>query len=163
MIGNHFEIKINNSSKRISEFNEYEKILNFFGYQRFGSKRPITHLVGKAIIQKNYQAALDLLLNYSSEYDTKENNANRKIIAQRTTELSIIDKIPKSMDIEIAFTQLFLLFVLALKIPVMGHPIFQGFSIKPKRWCWYLPYHWNPTRAWDWEKQTFLVPRPILF
>ena len=102
MIGNHFEIKINNSSKRISEFNEYEKILNFFGYQRFGSKRPITHLVGKAIIQKNYQAALDLLLNYSSEYDTKENNANRKIIAQRTTELSIIDKIPKSMDIEIA-------------------------------------------------------------
>ena len=73
MIGNHFEIKINNSSKRISEFNEYEKILNFFGYQRFGSKRPITHLVGKAIIQKNYQAALDLLLNYSSEYDTKEN------------------------------------------------------------------------------------------
>ena len=102
MIGNHFEIKINNSSKCISEFNEYEKILNFFGYQRFGSKRPITHLVGKAIIQKNYQAALDLLLNYSSEYDTKENNANRKIIAQRTTELSIIDKIPKSMDIEIA-------------------------------------------------------------
>ena len=50
MIGNHFEIKINNSSKRISEFNEYEKILNFFGYQRFGSKRPITHLVGLSLI-----------------------------------------------------------------------------------------------------------------
>ena len=101
MIGNHFEIKVENPSNHISDFNEYEKILNFFGYQRFGSKRPITHLVGKAIIQNDYQAALDLLLNYSSQYDTEENNANRKIIAERTSELSVIDKIPKSMDIEI--------------------------------------------------------------
>ena len=101
MIGNHFEIKVDNLSRHISDFNEYEKILNFFGYQRFGSKRPITHLVGKAIIQKDYQTALNLLLNYSSEYDTEENNANRKIIAERTSELSVIDKIPKSMDIEI--------------------------------------------------------------
>ena len=59
MIGNHFEIKVDNPSRNISDFNEYEKILNFFGYQRFGSKRPITHLVGKAIIQKDYQMALD--------------------------------------------------------------------------------------------------------
>ena len=101
MIGNHFEIKVDNPSRHISDFNEYKKILNFFGYQRFGSKRPITHLVGKAIIQKDYQTALNLLLNYSSEYDTEENNANRKIIAERTSELSVIDKIPKSMDIEI--------------------------------------------------------------
>ena len=101
MIGNHFEIKVNNPSNQISEFNEYCKILNFFGYQRFGSKRPITHMIGKAIIQKNYQLALDFLLNYSSQYDTKENNSNRKIIAERTSELSVIDKIPKSMDIEI--------------------------------------------------------------
>jgi len=101
MIGNHFEIKVENPLKHISNFNENEKILNFFGYQRFGSKRPITHLVGKAIIQKDYQAALDLLLNYSSHYDTEENNTNRKIIAERTSELSVIDKIPKSMDIEI--------------------------------------------------------------
>ena len=101
MVGNHFEIKVENPLKHISNFNENEKILNFFGYQRFGSKRPITHLVGKAIIQKDYQAALDLLLNYSSHYDTEENNTNRKIIAERTSELSVIDKIPKSMDIEI--------------------------------------------------------------
>ena len=101
MIGNNFEIKVDNPSRHISDFNEYKKILNFFGYQRFGSKRPITHLVGKAIIQKDYQTALNLLLNYSSEYDTEENNANRKIIAERTSELSVIDKIPKSMDIEI--------------------------------------------------------------
>ena len=51
MLGNKFKIKISDSTKDISQFNEHDKILNFFGYQRFGSKRPITHLVGKAIIQ----------------------------------------------------------------------------------------------------------------
>ena len=101
MLGNYFEIQISGLTESLPLFTNDEKILNFFGYQRFGSKRPITHLVGKAIIQKDYQTALNLLLNYSSEYDTEENNANRKIIAERTSELSVIDKIPKSMDIEI--------------------------------------------------------------
>ena len=53
MLGNKFKIKISDSTKDISQFNEHDKILNFFGYQRFGSKRPITHLVGKAIIQND--------------------------------------------------------------------------------------------------------------
>ena len=28
------------------DFSEHNKILNFYGYQRFGSKRPVTHLIG---------------------------------------------------------------------------------------------------------------------
>ena len=102
MIGNHFEIKINSTIRPISGFNEYEKILNFFGYQRFGSRRPITHLVGKSIIQKDYQKAIHFLLDFCSDYDTDYNNANRKIIAERTSNSSIIQNIPKSMDIEIS-------------------------------------------------------------
>ena len=100
MIGNHFEIKINNSSKRISEFNEYEKILNFFGYQRFGSKRPITHLVGKSIIKGDYEEALEYLLNFSSKYDSEKNNEMRKLISERKSETEVIDLLPHSMDIE---------------------------------------------------------------
>jgi len=102
MLGNKFKIKISDSTKDISQFNEHDKILNFFGYQRFGSKRPITHLVGKAIIQKDYQKAIDFLLNYSSKYDSEENNQYRKLIAERKSELEIIDQLPRSMDIEIA-------------------------------------------------------------
>ena len=102
MLGNKFKIKISDSTKDISQFNEHDKILNFFGYQRFGSKRPITHLVGKAIIQKDYQKAIDFLLNYSSKYDSEENNHYRKLIAERKSELEIIDQLPRSMDIEIA-------------------------------------------------------------
>ena len=102
MIGNKFKITITNSTNTISEFNEYNNILNFFGYQRFGSRRPITHLVGKAIIQKKYQEAIDFLLNYSSKYDTEENNYYRKLISERKSDLQVIDQLPKFMDIEIA-------------------------------------------------------------
>ena len=102
MIGNHFEIKIDNLLKPLSDFKEYEKILNFFGYQRFGSRRPITHHVGKTIIQQNYEKAVDFLLNFCSEYDTEKNNANRRIISERVSNASAIETIPKSMDIEIS-------------------------------------------------------------
>ena len=102
MLGNKFKIKISDLINDVSHCNDHDKILNFFGYQRFGSKRPITHLVGKAIIQKNYQKAIDFLLNYSSKYDTAENNHYRKLISERKSDSEIIDQLPKSMDIEIS-------------------------------------------------------------
>jgi tRNA pseudouridine13 synthase len=102
MLGNRFKIKISDSINNISEFNEHDKILNFFGYQRFGSKRPVTHQIGKAIIQENYQEAIDFLLSYSSKYDTEENNHFRKLIAERKSDSEVIEQLPKSMDIEIA-------------------------------------------------------------
>jgi len=101
MIGNHFIIKIENPSNSISEFSEFEHILNFFGYQRFGSKRPITHIVGKKIVQKDFKGAVDVILNTNSEYDTSQNNEVRNIISQSRNYSEIIDKIPKSMDIEL--------------------------------------------------------------
>ena len=102
MLGNKFKIKISDLTNDISQFNEHDKILNFFGYQRFGSKRPVTHLIGKAIIQENYQQAIDFLLSYSSKYDSVENNYYRKLISERKSDLEVIDQLPKSMDIEIA-------------------------------------------------------------
>ena len=102
MLGNKFKIKISNLTNDISQFNEHDKILNFFGYQRFGSKRPVTHLIGKAIIQENYQQAIDFLLSHSSKYDTEENNHYRKLISERKSDSEVIQQLPKSMDIEIA-------------------------------------------------------------
>ena len=101
MIGNHFVIKIDNPSTDISLFTEFENILNFFGYQRFGSKRPITHIVGKKIIQKDFKGAVDVILSADSEYDTPQNNEIRNIISESRNYSEVIDKIPKSMDIEL--------------------------------------------------------------
>ena len=100
MLGNYFEIKVSDLNESLPSFTSDEKILNFFGYQRFGSKRPITHLVGKSIVKGDYEQALEYLLSFSSEYDSEKNNEIRKLISERKSELEVIELLPHSMDIE---------------------------------------------------------------
>ena len=100
MLGNYFEIRVSNLNDALPSFSGNENILNFFGYQRFGSKRPITHLVGKSIIKGDYEEAIEYLLNFSSKYDSEKNNEIRKLISERNSESEIIELLPYSMDIE---------------------------------------------------------------
>tara|TARA_B100000427_G_scaffold84924_1_gene69544 strand:+ start:161 stop:1357 length:1197 start_codon:yes stop_codon:yes gene_type:complete len=100
MLGNYFEIRISDLNDALPFFSGKENILNFFGYQRFGSKRPITHLVGKSIIKGDYEEAIEYLLNFSSKYDSEKNNEIRKLISERNSESEIIELLPYSMDIE---------------------------------------------------------------
>jgi len=100
MIGNGFKIKITDNMSDFSEFNESDKILNFFGYQRFGSTRPVTHLIGKALVQKNFELALTLLLSYTSEFDSTEHNEIRKKLEDIDNFKKLIDDMPYQMDLE---------------------------------------------------------------
>ena len=100
MIGNHFRIKIEGASNELEKFSEFDKILNFYGYQRFGSRRPVTHLIGRSIIQKNFTAAVDLLLSFTSEYDSNENTKLRQIMSDVSKYSEAIKIIPRGMDLE---------------------------------------------------------------
>ena len=100
MIGNHFKIKISECSDGLSSFEEFDHVLNFYGYQRFGSKRPVTHLIGKSILQRDFDKAVDLVLSFTSEYDSKENNEIREKLADKQNYKQYFEKIPKQMDIE---------------------------------------------------------------
>jgi tRNA pseudouridine13 synthase len=100
MIGNHFKIKINDCKNNLSEFREYDKILNFYGYQRFGSKRAVTHLIGKAILQKDFDKAVDLVLSFRSPFDSKENNEIREKLTDKSNFEKYFDQVPPQMDIE---------------------------------------------------------------
>lgn len=100
MIGNKFKIKIANCKNNLSEFVEQEKILNFYGYQRFGSKRPVTHLIGKAILQRNFEKAVELILSFRSPYDSKEHNEIREKLMDKANFEKYLDQIPLQMDIE---------------------------------------------------------------
>ena len=100
MVGNHFKIKISECSDGVSSFTEFDNILNFYGYQRFGSKRPVTHLIGKAIVQRNFEKAVDLILSFTSDYDSKENNEIREKLGDKQNFKQYFDKIPSQMDIE---------------------------------------------------------------
>ena len=100
MIANHFKIKISDCNANLSEFHDHDKILNFYGYQRFGSKRPVTHLIGKAILQKNFKKAVDLIVSFTSAYDSKENIEIREKLADKSNYKQYFDHIPSQMDIE---------------------------------------------------------------
>ena len=101
MVGNHFKIMIEGANfSKIKNFDEYDKILNFYGYQRFGSKRPVSHLIGKAILQRDFGHAVDILLSFTSEDDLPENNRVRGMLKDRTNYASVFNEVPPQMDME---------------------------------------------------------------
>jgi len=80
LLGNHFTITIKNLNATEAEAKEQTEqttqqlttiggIPNFYGHQRFGSTRPITHLVGKAISQGKFEEAAMLFLANPSNYE----------------------------------------------------------------------------------------------
>ena len=100
MIGNHFKIKISGCSDGLNSFSDSDKILNFYGYQRFGSKRPVTHLIGKTILGRDFAKAVDLILSFTSKYDSAENTEIREKLADKENYKKFYDSVPPQMDIE---------------------------------------------------------------
>ena len=105
LIGNKFRIKINNpkdsTSDNLSQFlSEINGVGNFYGLQRFGSERLVTHLVGKAILKKKFNEAIDILLTYTTKFDSKFSIEIREKLKDIKNNSNIIKIIPKGMDIE---------------------------------------------------------------
>lgn len=100
MISNHFKLKISECSDGLSSFTEHDKVLNFYGYQRFGSKRPVTHLIGKAILQRDFKKAIELILTFTSPYDSKENTEIREKLSDSASYGKYLDQVPYQMDVE---------------------------------------------------------------
>ena len=51
---------------------------NFFGYQRFGTRRPTTHLIGKAIAECRFEEAVQYIVGYPLETESDKVIAARK-------------------------------------------------------------------------------------
>lgn len=89
LFGNKFHITIKaivHSSSKIEERtenvqNELESFggtPNFFGHQRFGTIRPVTHLVGKNLVRSEWEEAALTFLAKSSEYEHPESRQARE-------------------------------------------------------------------------------------
>ena len=102
LIGNSFKIKINQTSdNNIHPFlSELNKIANFYGLQRFGSERMVTHLVGKALLERNYNKSIEYLLSYTSKYDSKFSKEIRESSKDPKNYQKLIQILPKGMDLE---------------------------------------------------------------
>ena len=89
LLGNHFHIAIRAMShskpaikgrvtKIIGELEAVGGVPNFFGHQRFGTTRPITHLVGKTIVQGDFNKAAMLFLAKPSPHEHPESRQVRE-------------------------------------------------------------------------------------
>jgi len=111
LLGNSFKIKITNIahdqdvvitqiSQSIQEITELGGIPNYYGHQRFGTARPITHYVGKAIIEGNFEKAALLFLAKPSPNEHPESRKARTELQQTHDFKAALDYYPKQLRYE---------------------------------------------------------------
>ena len=109
LIGNSFKIKIRNISKNINQ-NQLEKTIkqiqenggfpNFYGIQRFGIIRPITHLVGKYLVKGDFEKAVMTYIANPLEKEPKETYDLRKKLQKTKDYKEAFNTYPKSLNFE---------------------------------------------------------------
>jgi tRNA pseudouridine13 synthase len=79
---------------------EIDQIANFYGLQRFGSERLVTHNVGREILKGNFKRASELLLTETTKYDTVYSREIREQLSDHSNFNKLIRLLPRGMDIE---------------------------------------------------------------
>ncbi|QIW23043.1 tRNA pseudouridine(13) synthase TruD [Sulfolobus sp. S-194] len=74
--GNIFEIEIETDDikeleKRVNRLRSMKYLPSYIGYQRFGTKRPITHVIGKMLVLREWQNTIDFLIGYPFESESE--------------------------------------------------------------------------------------------
>jgi len=111
LLGNNFSITIRNADlpeenikeqvdKTIQELTAQGGIPNYFGHQRFGTTRPITHLVGKALYQGAFEKAAMLFLAKPSPYEHPESRKARQQLEETHDFKRAKDNYPKQLRFE---------------------------------------------------------------
>jgi len=109
--GNNFAIRIKaiklseaTIEKRITEtaraLGAIGGIPNFFGHQRFGTTRPITHLVGKAIVEGYFEEAAMLFLAKPSVHEHPSAMKARKELKATLDFKGALQNFPKQLRFE---------------------------------------------------------------
>ncbi len=76
-------------------------LLNYFGVQRFGITRPNTHLIGKALLKRDFEDAIRIMLTATSEYESEElTNIRLQISENLTPTEKMIESFPEDMGYE---------------------------------------------------------------
>ncbi|MEM2342008.1 MAG: tRNA pseudouridine(13) synthase TruD [Candidatus Bathyarchaeia archaeon] len=111
LFGNRFRITVRSikigektAKRRIEKINEeiaeFGGIPNFFGHQRFGTVRPITHIVGKHIVMGNFKDAILTFLTYQSPYEGARIREIRRELCETMDFDSALRRFPKSLIYE---------------------------------------------------------------
>lgn len=102
LAGNKFEITVYGAKTLEVEgfVPEIRRIGNFYGLQRFGSERLVTHLIGREIIRRDFDKAVELLLSYTTEYDSAQSRELRDKSSDPANYARLAGRLPRGMDIE---------------------------------------------------------------
>ena len=70
------------TSETLVQLRAFGGVPNYFGHQRFGTIRPITHLVGKALAQGNLEKAALIFLAQPSPHEHPQSRKARQILLE---------------------------------------------------------------------------------
>ena len=73
---------------------------NFFGQQRFGSYRPVTHEVGLAVLRGDWEGAAMAYLGNPSEHEPEDSQAAREYVAETRDWTGALDRFPNRLRYE---------------------------------------------------------------
>ncbi len=104
--GNRFTILLRNSDYEPETVVQYFKamantaLINFFGVQRFGVVRPVTHKIGKALVQKDYEKAAKVILSTPGKYESDTLQEARKRMEDGEFSETVLKELPRDMRYE---------------------------------------------------------------
>ena len=105
--GNHFDIILRDIDKPVEEIKQvlreieiYNGFPNFFGIQRFGVIRPITHLVGKQLVLANFREAVWIYLTWIDEREGEPAISARKALLETNDYKEALKLYPISLHFE---------------------------------------------------------------
>lgn len=96
--GNRFTVKV--YTKKKIDKKKLKKIPNFFGAQRFGDSRPLTHLVGKEIINGDFEKAVKMYLAKVFPKEGNEAKEARKKLGKDWNYGAALHYFPMSLGFE---------------------------------------------------------------
>ncbi|MFC5970714.1 tRNA pseudouridine(13) synthase TruD [Halomarina salina] len=73
---------------------------NYFGHQRFGSKRPVTHEVGLAIVREEYEEAVLAYVGSPSEREPESTREARRFVEETRDWQAAVERIPGRLRYE---------------------------------------------------------------
>ena len=111
LIGNSFEITVRDCSAPMSEIegiiSEDVRTIkktggfpNYFGVQRFGSVRPVTHLVGERLVRGDFEGAVRTYISFTTPEEEPELREKRESFAGRDDWGSMMKEMPENMSFE---------------------------------------------------------------
>lgn len=111
LLGNRFDITIrdiectdletkNYISNNLEELKSLNGFPNFFGHQRFGAVRPITHIVGKRITEGDFKGAVHVYLGNPVKIEGPEVFEARKAFDEGGNSVDVLKLFPKHLGFE---------------------------------------------------------------